>query len=164
MRRQLLGIFFLISDFALSYIGWIVFYWVRRYYLYQEVGLPATLWEYLWAPLLVATYWTLTYGLGGSYKDPIRQSIMNELFNRAWLSTLGSLALFFLAFLDDPIPNYKTYRTTLLLYIALQIGLSWFSLMLMRLVVFKILRRRMFRFPTVIVGSGSQAYSVWQEL
>ncbi|MCX7607191.1 MAG: sugar transferase [Bacteroidia bacterium] len=164
MRRQLIGVFFIAIDFLFSYGGWVVFYWIRRYYLYPDTGYPPSLWEYLWAPSLVGIYWVMLYGLGGSYRDLIRQSVLGELFNRAWLTVLGSLALFFLAFLDDPIPNYKSYRLTLFMYVLLQGGLSWLSFGVMRLGILKLLRRRMFRFPTVIVGNGPQAFSLWQDL
>lgn len=164
MRRQLIGLFFAVQDFLLSYAGWVTFYFIRRTYLYNAEALPPTLWEYLWAPLIVGIYWVIIYALGGSYTDPIRQSILRELINRAWLTTLGSLALFFLAFIDDPIPNYQAYRITLLLYVALQVLLSVFSLVLLRVGVLRLLRRRLFRFPTIIVGDGATALSVWQEL
>lgn len=164
MRRQLLGLFFGGVDFLLGYAGWVAFYWIRRFYLYQESVITGTAWEYFWAPLLVAVYWTLLYGLGGSYTDPIRQSTLAELFQRLWLTVLGSLALFFLAFIDDPIPNYKAYRLTLLSYIGLQTGLSWLSLGFLRLGLLRILRRRMFRFPTIVVGNGPKAQALWQDL
>lgn len=164
MRRQLIGLFFGGMDFLLAYGGWVGFYFIRRSYLYMQEVSEATLWEYLWAPLIVGGYWTLLYALSGSYTDPIRQSVLRELLNRAWLTVLGSLALFFLAFLDDPIPNYKAYRTTLLLYIMLQGGLSWLSLGILRIGMIRLLRKRLFRFPTIIVGGGEKAYSVLQEL
>ncbi|MCS6790734.1 MAG: sugar transferase [Bacteroidia bacterium] len=163
MRRQYVGLLFVLLDFFLAYGGWVVFYWIRRFYLYEYQGQPGTLWEYLWAPLLVGTYWNLLYGLGGSYKDPIRYSILAQLFQRSWLTILGSMALFFLAFLDDPIPNYRAYRLTLISYIGLQILLSSASLGVMHLLVRKVLRR-IIRFPTIIVGSGERALQVWQEL
>lgn len=164
MRRQLIGLFLGGVDFLLAYAGWVVFYWIRRSYLYEQGVLSGTAWEYLWAPLLVASYWTMLYGLGGSYADPVRQSVLSELFQRLWLTVLGSLALFFLVFLDDPIPNYKAYRITLLSYIGLQAGLSWLSLGTVRLGLLRVLRRRMLRFPTIVVGSGSKAQALWKEL
>ncbi|MDW8015928.1 MAG: sugar transferase [Bacteroidia bacterium] len=164
MRRQLLGIFFAALDFLLAYGGWIIFYWIRKFYLYSDELRPGTLWEYLWAPLIVGTYWAGIYGLGGSYKDPIQQSILREILTRVWLTILGSLALFFMAFIDDPIPNYKAYRITLFFYLLLQLSLSGFSLLLMRLFVLKVLRERFFHFPTVIIGGGSRALSVLEEL
>lgn len=164
MRRQFLGIFFAGLDFLLSYAGWVGMYVLRRYYLYPDTGFPSTAWEYVWAPLIVATYWVLVYGLGGSYRDPLRQAVLNELFRRAWLTMLGSLALFFLAFLDDPIPNYRLYRVVLGLYVGLQVGLSWVSIAIMRGGVLRFLRRRLFHFPTLVVGSGPRAQAVWEEL
>ncbi len=164
MRRELIGLFFAALDFVLAYGGWVGFYLIRRFYLYNYNAQSGTLWEYLWAPLIVGTYWVVIYALGGSYRDPIRQSILRELINRAWLTVLGSLALFFLAFLDDPIPNYQTYRLTLLFYVGLQGALSWIGLALLRFVMMRMLRKRLFRFPTIIVGSGPKALSVWEEL
>ncbi|MEN2992785.1 MAG: sugar transferase [Bacteroidia bacterium] len=164
MRRQLLGLFFAVTDFLLAYAGWVAFYWIRRFYLYNDPATTGTLWEYLWAPLLVASYWVVLYGLQGSYSDPIRQSILRELFARAWITALGSLALFFLAFLDDPIPNYKAYRLALGGYLGLQWGCSWLALLLLRLGLIHVLRRRLFYFPTVIVGNGPRALQLIKEL
>jgi len=164
MRRQFLGIFFAGLDFLLSYAGWVGMYILRRYYLYPDTGLPSTAWEYVWAPLIVASYWVLVYGLGGSYRDPLRQAVLNELFRRAWLTMLGSLALFFLAFLDDPIPNYRLYRVVLGIYVALQVGLSWMSVAITRGGILRFLRKRWFHFPTLVVGSGPRAQAVWEEL
>jgi len=165
IRREFLGLAFAVLDFLISYGVWLGFYFLRKFILYpQELSLPPGLWEYLWGPLTVGTYWAVLFLLGGLYKDPLRQSFLRRLWQRLWLSILGSLALFFVAFIDDPIPNYKLYYTTLGYYV----GLQFFFLLMGDLILYGLirlgLRKKHLRFPTILIGQGRKAYQVWQEL
>jgi len=164
IRREFLGIGFIISDLIISYGAWIGFYFLRREILYpQSPSLPPTLWEYLWSPLIVSLYWVVLFLLGGLYKDPLRQSFLERLWQRLWLSILGSLALFFVAFIDDPIPNYKLYYKTLSYYILLQLGCILGGEILLHGLIRLGLRRRRLRFPTILIGQGEKAYQIWRE-
>ncbi len=164
IRREFLGIGFIITDFLVSYGIWIGFYFLRKDILYpQSPSLPPTLWEYLWSPLIVSLYWVVLFLLGGLYKDPLRQSFLKRLWQRLWLSILGSLALFFVAFIDDPIPNYKLYYKTLSYYILLQFGCILGGEILLHGLIRLGLRRRRLRFPTILIGQGEKAYKIWQE-
>ena len=164
IRREFLGIGFIITDFLVSYGIWIGFYFLRKDILYpQSPSLPPTLWEYLWSPLIVSLYWVVLFLLGGLYKDPLRQSFLKRLWQRLWLSILGSLALFFVAFIDDPIPNYKLYYKTLSYYILLQLGCILGGEILLHGLIRLGLRRRRLRFPTILIGQGEKAYKIWQE-
>jgi FlaA1/EpsC-like NDP-sugar epimerase len=164
IRREFLGIGFIITDFLVSYGIWIGFYFLRKDILYpQSPSLPPTLWEYLWSPLIVSLYWVVLFLLGGLYKDPLRQSFLKRLWQRLWLSILGSLALFFVAFIDDPIPNYKLYYKTLSYYILLQLGCILGGEILLHGLIRLGLRRRRLRFPTILIGQGEKAYQIWQE-
>jgi FlaA1/EpsC-like NDP-sugar epimerase len=165
IRREFLGVGFAVLDFLLSYGVWLGFYFLRRDLLYSyQSGLPPTLWEYLWGPLIVGGYWVVLFLLGGLYKDPLRQSFLRRLWQRLWLSILGSLALFFVAFIDDPIPNYKLYYKTLSYYILLQFGVLLIGDVLLYAFIRYSLRRKRLRFPTILIGQGEKAYKIWQEL
>jgi exopolysaccharide biosynthesis polyprenyl glycosylphosphotransferase len=165
IRREFLGVGFAVLDFLLSYGVWLGFYFLRRDILYSyQSGLPPSLWEYLWGPLIVGGYWVVLFLLGGLYKDPLRQSFLRRLWQRLWLSILGSLALFFVAFIDDPIPNYKLYYKTLSYYILLQFGVILVGDVLLYAFIRYSLRRKRLRFPTILIGQGEKAYKIWQEL
>jgi len=165
IRREFLGIGFAVLDFILSYGVWIGFYFLRRDILYaSQSQLSPTLWEYLWGPLIVGGYWVFLFLLGGLYKDPLRQSFLRRLWQRIWLSILGSLALFFVAFVDDPIPNYKLYYKTLIYYILLQFGILLLGDVLLYALIRLSLRRKRLRFPAILIGQGEKAYKIWQEL
>jgi len=165
IRREFLGLAFAGLDFVMSYGIWVGFFFIRRLLLYPTNSThPPGLWEYLWSPFVVSTYWVLIFLLGGLYSDPLRQSLLKRLFQRLWLILLGSLALFFVAFVDDPIPNYTLYYRTLFYYICLQSFLVLAGDLSLHGVIRLWLKRRRLRFPTILIGQGERAFQIWKEL
>ncbi len=165
IKRQLLGIVFASIDFLVSYGVWVSFFLIRRLYLYpplpsQEPGL----WEYLWSPLIVSTHWVTLYALGALYNDPLRQSLMGDTLKRLWLTILGSLALFFIAFIDDPIADYKLYYRALAMYLVLQASATLVFYYVIHLVLRHSMRQKRLRFPSLLIGQGPKAYRIWQEI
>ncbi len=165
IRREFLGLGFAGIDFVISYAVWVGFYFLRKLILYSQVpSNPPGLWEYLWSPLIVSGYWVLIFLLGGLYEDPLRQSFLKRMWERLWLSILGSLALFFIAFIDDPIPNYTLYYKTLGYYVGFQFTFVMMGdIILYGLIRFG-LRKKHLRFPTILIGQGEKAYQIWQDL
>jgi len=165
IRREFLGFGFAIADFLISYGVWLGFYFLRRHILYaQPSSLPPGLWEYVWGPLIVGSYWVIIFLLEGLYKDPLRQSLLKRLWQRLWLSILGSLALFLVAFIDDPIPNYTLYYRTLGYYIGLQFLFVLIGDFIVYGLIRFALRKKHLRFPSILIGQGPKAYQIWQEL
>lgn len=165
IRRQLLGIVFALIDFLVSYGVWVGFFLIRRLYLYPpSPSLEPGWWEYFWSPFIVSIHWLILYALGGLYNDPLRQSLLADTFKRLWLTTLGSLAIFFIAFIDDPIANYKLYYRALEIYLAFQAGATLAFYYVVHLVIRQLMKQKRLRFPSLLIGQGPKAYRVWQEM
>jgi FlaA1/EpsC-like NDP-sugar epimerase len=154
---------YLIVDFAVTFVVWLAFvYWRRevlegRGHLDQQQFINAT---------VIGVYWLILYAIAGLYGNPFRRSRLQEIIQVFKYSLIGVLIIFFLIFLDDPIPpsNPSIQRVLLTIYLGLQFG----SVALLRFALTTRtqlrIRQRKLSFPTLIVGCQEQAWRIYQEL
>lgn len=154
---------YLFTDFTVTFIVWLVFvYWRRevlegRGHLDQQQFINAT---------VIGIYWLILYAIAGLYGNPFRRSRLQEIIQVFKYSLIGVLIIFFLIFLDDPIPpsNPSIQRVLLTIYLGLQFG----AVTLLRFILTTRtqirIRRRKLTFPTLLVGCQKQAWRIYQEL
>lgn len=162
MRRDWLRYLYVFLDFLVSYAWWIGFYFLRHYY-YQTDSIYQ--WQEIFLkPAAAAVFWVVLYGLAGLYEDPLRKSRATELFTVGWTTALGSMALFFIVFLDDPIPSYRIYPEILVIFMIMQ----WAAVVTVRWLADTLIRREIYKqricFPTLLVGNGPTALRIYQKL
>ena len=160
-RNRLKNIQYFLSDFLGSYLVWLVFVLIRRTKFENNPHLDEF---HFIAAAIIALGWCLMYATAGLYNRPYRRSRLQELVQVFKYTLIGVLALFFLVFLDDPVPQYQSYRISFTSYLALQFG----AVATIRLIITTrtniLIRKRLIVFPTVIVGSGPQAFRIYKEL
>ena len=154
---------YLLADFVATFVVWLGFAYFRREtlegegYLDQQQFINAT---------VIGVYWLLLYAMAGLYGEPFRRSRLQEIIQVFKFSLIGVLVIFFLIFLDDPIPpkNPSLQRVLLTIYLSLQFG----SVALVRFVITTRtqvrIRRGKLGFPTLIVGCQGQAERIYCEL
>lgn len=160
-RNRLKNIQYLLADFIGSYLVWLAFVLIRRYWFEENPHLDQF---HFIAATLISLLWILAYAIAGLYSRPYRRSRFQELVQVFKYTLIGVLVLFFMVFLDDAVKQYQSYRVTFTSYLALQFGV----IAILRLIITTrtniLIRKRIIVFPTLIVGSGPQAFRIYSEL
>ncbi|MEZ4774512.1 MAG: sugar transferase [Bacteroidia bacterium] len=163
MRKRLQRFLYFSADFWTTYIVWLGFVYFRRQTLEGFAYLDN---QQFVNAAVISIYWIILYAIAGLYNNPFRRSRLKEITQLFKYSLMGVLAIFFLIFLDDPIPpeNPSMHRILLTTYLTLQFG----SVAIIRFMITTRtnvrIRRRKLGFPTVLVGCKSQAYGIYHEL
>jgi exopolysaccharide biosynthesis polyprenyl glycosylphosphotransferase len=93
-----------IFDWFSSLLGWILFYQLRRYYLFDRLDWQAAWLEptLRWGCLLIPLGWLLLHAATGSYSRSLyERSRLNEITQTAVLSIIGVVIIFFFLLIDD---------------------------------------------------------------
>ncbi|TAE52502.1 MAG: sugar transferase [Bacteroidetes bacterium] len=162
-RKRLQSLAYMFADFAATFMVWLAFAYFRRETLEGHGYLDRQ--QFVNAGV-IGLYWLATYALAGLYADPFRRSRFREIAQVFRYTVTGVLIIFFLIFLDDPIPprNPSMQRILLTIYLSLQFGvIALFRFIITTRTQIRI-RRRKFGFPTLVVGSGEQAWKIYNEL
>ncbi|MDX1908849.1 MAG: sugar transferase [Bacteroidia bacterium] len=162
-RRRIQSLIYVLTDFLTTYAVWLGFAFFRREtlegYGYLDVQ------QFVNASVISA-YWIILYALAGLYANPFRRSRLQELITVFRVSLTGVLIIFFLIFLDDPIPprDPSLQRVLLTVYMGLQFGLVGLARLIITTRTNIRIRRRKLGFPTLLIGCQDRALAIYSEL
>ncbi len=153
------------ADVFLTYVIWLVFVAFRREILegHGYLDFPQ---QYINAAVIMA-YWMFLYAVSGLYVQPFRRSRVQETIQLFRTTLIGVLIIFFLFFLDDPLPEEKDssiQRLLLLTYFGMQFGTLFLTHFFITSRTNRKIHNREMGFPTLLVGSGEQAAKIYEEL
>jgi len=164
MNRTRKFLTYLFSDFILSYGVWLLFFWIRSRENHEIDADIEKIIQQLTNAAVIASGWCILYAIAGMYRKPFKRSRLKDLSQIFKFTTLGALILFFAIFLDDPFTNIKQYSLLLSGYWALQL----FTISVVRLTIatytWNQVKARKIGFPTLLVGSGTRALALYEEL
>jgi len=149
------------GDLIASLIAWVIFYFVRKKIIGEAflVGSKFYLGLFLY-PLA----WLVLYHLAGNYKNIYNKSRLLELIHAFNHSFIGSIIILFLFLLYDATGDYNIYYKEFLSILVIQVLLT-FSIRLFFLRSVKAqLKKGIVFFNTLIIGSGKNAYSLYQSV
>jgi len=173
-KRQI-AIYVLI-DWLTAAVAWFVFWFYRKtteFYLFNgdesSIDYRAVFDNMLddklvMSMILVPLSWLFAYFLVGSYHKSVYRSRLSELWQTFVVVLLGSIALFFIAFLDDYVGNYKSYYTHLVVYFALQFGFTYLSRLLITTSTLRKIQKRKLGIRTLIIGSNDNAVRIYKQM
>lgn len=159
---------YLSADYLAALFSWALFFIYRIHIVAGEaVGMEAIAnggrsmqFGFIFIPL----FWILLYYIAGDYDNIYHKSRLKELGNTAFICVLGVVMIFFALILDDTIISNHNYYASFFYLLGCQFGITYcFRLFLTNAVVRKI-RNRQIGFPTLIIGSGEQAYKLYHDL
>ena len=144
-------------DYVTTSVAWLLFN-IGRYFSLDEVNSTNSLSGYLFffmvlvGQAVIPVVMLLIYWLSGYYKVPFSTSRVDIVFSTAGSVTIGSLLIYFVAIIDDPIPD----RISNYVLLIILLGLLLFFVLTGRLLMFKRFKRRVARgivsWPVVVVG------------
>ena len=159
---------YLVADYLAALISWVLFFVFRKKLVLTDItnfgiitsGEPTLIIGIIVIPI----FWILLYYIAGHYDNIYHKSRLKELGNTVFISILGVVIIFFVLILDDDIVTYRNYYHAFFYLLGCQFGITYtFRLYLTNATVRKI-RNRQIGFRTLIIGSGDQAYKLYNDL
>ena len=113
---------------------------------------------------LIPLFWIILYGIGGLYNKILRRHRVKELSQVLVATLIGTTVIFFLALLDDEIPNYKSYYRSYLFLLIAHFSTSFLIRFILTSITVKRVHKRQIGFNTIIVGGGPMAVDLFNEI
>ena len=168
MNRKYQRLRYLILDSFSAAIAWFLFFSYRKEIVEPQLfgsDVPFLINSQFWLGIVSITlFWLLLYFLSGYYKNVYRKSRLIELGQTLLQTLVGVLVIFFVAILDDFIPSYKNYYSSIsILFVLHFITTYMFRFVFTSHTVNKIHNRHI-GFNTLIVGGGNSAVDMFKNL
>ena len=169
MNKTRLIIKYLLLDFLAAMVAWGTFFIYRKCFVdgvYNSYYL-----RYVWDDhklyigiVVIPIFWILLHGLIGLYRNVYRKSRLREFSQVLTTSIMGVLILFFTLLLDDEVMEYRNYYQYLTVLFTLHFGLTAIFRFALSSRIAHQIKSRKIGFPTILVGSGSWAQKIYDEL
>lgn len=168
MTEQKLKLRYLIGDTLTAMIAWTLFFYFRKSGLDRTPMSDTS--QFLsdsnfWIGLiLVPIGWLILYAIMGNYRKTMRKSRLKELGETIVASFIGVIVLFFAIMLDDEIRSYKYYYISFLFLFIVHFVLTYGIRLIQTTRTVKQIHSRKIGFPTLLIGSGANAYKTYIDL
>jgi len=164
MNKTRKTILYIFSDTLISYLVWLLFFYIRSSQNQEIEADTEKLLQQLKNAGYISLYWVLIYAIAGLYRKPYKRSRLKDFSQIFKFTLLGGIIIFFVLFLDDPYSDIRTYRFTLPGYFLIQFFLIALVRMIIATYTWNQIKARKMGFNTVIVGNGKRASALYQEL
>jgi len=162
MKRFGQYLVFFISDFSASFLGWILFYYLRRHYIEaKDFGVS---FQIVIPAILVSLCWCFLYAYTGLYKTLFRKSRLSETIKIAKITLIGVAIIFFAVLIDDPVDTTTRFRFTYFVYFLVQFSLTAFFRLVVNTIAKYLVIHQKIHFNTLLIGSGKQSLDLFLEL
>lgn len=162
---------YIVGDFMATNLAWLLFNVVRYFQVVvpmvsgfcsfgQYYSIPPVILGQIFFPLvMMAIYW-----LSGYYNHPFFKSRTDEFMTTFYTAAFGAVVIFFIAVVDDPIPD----RASNLELLALLFGLLFFLVYFIRLTITRFAIKQILRGnwtqPVAIVGLGKKSNDIRRKI
>jgi exopolysaccharide biosynthesis polyprenyl glycosylphosphotransferase len=168
MNRTVQRLKYITLDLLSAAIAWFLFFAYRKGYVEPQLfgsDVPFMFDHKLWLGIIsVSIFWLILYALTGYYKNVYRRSRLIELGQTLLQTVLGVLVIFFVAILDDFIPSYKNYYTSIVTLYAIHFTITYLFRFIFTTRTVNRVHRREIGFKTLIVGGGTSAVTMYKNL
>ncbi len=164
-----LGIFInILLDYVAASISWAIFFTFRKIYI---ENIPGNVFDivtedknFIQGIIFIPICWVILYFLSGSYKDLFRKSRLSEI-NRTIISSLiGVIIIFFTLMLDDLVPVYTNYYSSLFALFIIHTSITLFIRMLLLSISKNIVKDGRVWYNTILIGGNKNALDLYQEI
>ena len=161
---------YVVSDLLMTSLAWFVFNVIR----YNDVIEPAQHYHSLASFLSIQQVWLGQmlfpilmmglYYLSGYYNVVFFRSRVDELTSTVSTAVIGTLIIYFLAIVDDPIPDRASNYELLILLFILLFTLVYFSRLIITQITNNKIRHGRIAFNTLIIGNSYQAQRLKEKI
>ena len=168
MNRKLQRLKYLILDSFSAAIAWVLFFSYRKEIVEPQLfgsDVPFLFNSQFWLGVVSITlFWLVLYFLSGYYKNVYRKSRLIELGQTLLQSFVGVLVIFFVAILDDFIPSYKNYYSSISILFVVHFMMTYIFRFVFTTHTVNKIHNRYIGFNTLIVGGGTSALDMFKNI
>ena len=168
MNRKLQRLKYLILDSFSAAIAWVLFFSYRKEIVEPQLfgsDVPFLFNSQFWLGVVSITlFWLVLYFLSGYYKNVYRKSRLIELGQTLLQSFVGVLVIFFVAILDDFIPSYKNYYSSISILFVVHFMTTYIFRFVFTTHTVNKIHNRYIGFNTLIVGGGNSAVDMFKNI
>ncbi len=155
---------YIISDWLMATLAWIVFFVYRKTSLDQSIESIAVILEdpklHL-GLIIIPFFWFCLYLMQGQYSNVFRKSRLTETGQTFLTSAFGTIIIFFTLLINDY--NHTYYQSIAALFIIHFTLTAAVRFIITSQTAHKI-HRRIYGFNSIIVGNGNKAVQIFNEL
>ncbi|TAL49698.1 MAG: sugar transferase [Chitinophagaceae bacterium] len=155
-----------VSDFLTAALTWGILFFLRKWFLGDDVelknGLPVETSFWL-GVLLVPAGWLILYTLVGSYNSLYKKSGLQELTITFICSLLGASVIFFAIILNDIKNDYRYYYLAFFSLLGIHFVLTFTGRMILLNAAKRQLLSGKISFNTLMIGSDETASRIFRE-
>lgn len=168
MNKNLQQFKYILLDLLSASLAWFLFFVYRKQIVESQLfGVENPISydaKFLTGILSISAFWLLLYTIFGYYRNVYRKSRLIELGQTIIQCFFGVLIIFFVALLDDLIPSYKNYYSSLATLFFIHFTITYiFRFLFTSITVYKIHQRKI-GFKTLIVGGAESAVDMYKSL
>lgn len=113
---------------------------------------------------LIPIFWFFLHWVSGYYNDVCFKSRLSELVTTILTTTIGSIILFFVIIIDDPVSDYNVYWSSLLTLMGLQFALTYTARIIITSSTSERIKSGELGFNTIVLGVGEKAAKLYADL
>lgn len=156
---------YVISDYVMSLVAWILFSLHRESLLGQHLLLTFNEKFILYSSLIIPLGWNILFLLTGSYSQSLyKKSRLNEVTHTLIITLVGSVIIFFLLIINDDIESYTYYYNVFAALFFLQLFLVLLGRLPLLAIAKKHLRNGDVSFATLFIGGDTAAVNIYHQL
>jgi len=157
-------IFFDIVGVALAWIFFFVLKDKDNASLIFSGSNPESTFKFYMGMTLFIFFWLILFSLAGFYNDIFRKSRLKELGNSIGITIVGSIIIFFVVLLDwDKPSSFGSFNLFYSMF-SLVFCLTYFPRLALTSITIYRIHKRIYGYPTVIIGDGEKAVELYKEL
>jgi len=161
-RRQ--RIKYIITDFTVSAIVWLLFNLCRYYELaYEQFGLLSDFMrdvQVVKGQILIPFFWVIINSFSGYYNKPFRKSRITELFTTFVSVMIGSILIFFVVVLNELPSSFQIYYRFFFYLSAMQFVCSYTARAIITNHAMRKQWRREWFENVLVIGAGENALKI----
>ncbi len=157
-------------DYIAANVAWLLFNVVRYYFIFTNQISYASLWAFLTSHQLVVGQIAFPimmvgiYYLSGYYNKVFLKSRLQEIVSTISTAFIGSLAIYFIALIDDEIADRLRNYDLIIILMGCLFGIVYLSRFFITQIATHNIHRRVWSFNTLIVGTSQAAVKLEEKL
>lgn len=165
-------LYYVLSDIVLTIVAWLFIAHLRSLFLYNAALTPEafslenfSLQSLIVTTIFVTAGWIILFTLIGDYSKGLYSKSRFTEFTQTFLAVLfGSLIIFFISFVDDPVKSYSYYYKIFATLFIIQ----FVFVITGRLILLTIAKRQLTNesvvFNTLIIGNNAKSLQLYNDL
>lgn len=167
-RKSRLTAQYIIVDIVASLFAWFLFFVFRRLEIessfIQEIQLFSPIYNFEKLLVGIPVFWVSIFWISGYYNEPFNRSRLTEFLQTLFCTFCGSVILFFVLLLNDPVVSYYDYYKSFVVLFLITFLVIYIARYAITSTVTYNVHNRIIGFNTIIIGTENNALNIYNQL